>query len=665
MITKLFSCRDSLGRGLVIAPLLVCIMAGSIGCRRSKPVAKDPKKADQASQPVDNAQQLLSNVVGLLTHDVDAATYEAAVAQLNKFVDRRPGAIKDLDESRRQLISQVLGSGVLPGASRKQFSNEDIEFLRNGFFVRTIARKMADSTLAPLDQAKRLFSWTVREISLVPSDWYRSAPPAEVLVRGFGDYRERAWLFLELLRQSDLLGVVVAATTKEKPNELVPWLVGVIVEKEVYLFDPIAGLPVKSPDESASPIATLKQLAADPTLGIKIYGEGGSPLIDPAKIDKLSLLVELEGSMFAPRMAFIENQLSAEDKVNLSVDFNAIIERANATLKEIPNNLGVQVWRFPEEASRGFLAEKMSTPPSYSAWKSRQSNSRVLSIQGESEEAIREMVKKDLAPTVPIIYEVGLKPLEVPLAERRAIMNRLLRATPYFIGLAQWSAHPDDLSYASEWFERYIKSASKWKLQPEDVVDIVSLARDLVGFESKERLPFQTRMFDLLSPEAKEAAKKAAAEKQEPKVQESMRAEMAPMLSIPEPLSEEELSKLGRELNDILGRADLINPETLAKDLGGRTSHRLTMIMAEPIKPDDAEAIGWRNRWAFDLAFQDSVLPADRPWLTGAIERLANCQVAAEKKAEALTGLRAPHPELAPIQRAALRAQANGIDEKK
>lgn len=662
MITTFISDRFSVVRGIVTVLMLVSIFMAATGCRRKPTSSKVAAKSGEASGVNNDSQQLLANVVGLLTHDVDSATYEAAVEQLNKFVGRQPGAIKDLDEDRRKLITQVLGAGVLPSASRRQFSNEDIEFLRNSFFLRNISRRLSDSTQSPIQKAELIFQWSMRETSLVPSDWYRSVPPVEMLMRGFGDYRERTWLFLDLLRQSDLLGTVVAVTTKEKPNELVPWLAGIVIDKELYLFDPVAGLPVTSPDGS---IATLKQLTADPKLGVRLYGETGSPIVDPSNIDKFAILIQLESSMFAPRMAFIESQLSAEDKVNLSVDFNATIERANDALKEIPNNLGVQVWHFPEEAYRGFLAESMTIPRPYSQWKSKQQSNRVQSIQGDTDEAIQDLVKRDLSPTIPIIFEFGLTPLEVPLAERRFAMNRLLRATPYFLGLAQWSAHPNDLSYAAEWFERYVKRATNWKFQPEDLINVVRFGRELSGHEIKDQLPFRQRLFELLPKEAQASAKKAAEEKNEPKLEPSLRAESAPLVTIPEPLSEAELSKLGFEINNILSRADLINPETWEKDLGGKTSPRLSMIMAEKMSPENAEAIGWRNRWAFDVAFAESVVPAERPWLTGAIARWGDTLVAEGKKEEAMKLLRSDYPELAPIQRASLRAQAQAIEERK
>lgn len=662
MITTLISNRVSMMRGIVAALMLISLITAPIGCRRKPNSSKVVSKDGETAKADDDSHQLLVNVVGLLTHDVDAATYEAAVEQLNKFVDRRPGAIKELDDERRKLITQVLGAGILSNASRKQFSNEDIEYLRNGFFLRKISRRLSDSTQSPIQKAEQIFQWSMRETSLVPSDWYRSVPPVELLMRGFGDYRERTWLFLDLLRQSDLLGTVIAVTTKEKPNELVPWLAGMVTEGEVYLFDPVAGLPVRSAEGS---IATLKQLSADSKLGVRIYGEGGSPVIDPSQIDKFAILIQLESSMFAPRMSFIESQLSAEDKVNLSIDFNATIERANSALKEIPNNLGVQVWHFPEEAYRGFLAENLTISRPYSQWKSRQQRNRVHSIQGEADEAIQDLVKRDLNPTVPIIFEFGLTPLEVPLGERRYAMNRLLRATPYFLGLAQWSAHPRDLSYAAEWFERYVKRATNWKFHPDDLINVVRFGRELSGHQIKDQLPFRHRLFELLPKEAQAAATKAAEEKNEPKLEPSFRAEAAPLVTIPEPLSEAELSKLGFEINNVLARADLINPETLEKDLGGKTSPRLSMIMAEKIKPDDAEAIGWRNRWAFDVAFAESVVPAERPWLTGAIARWGDTLVAEGKKEEAIKLLRAEYPELAPIQRSSLQAQAQAIEEKK
>ncbi len=123
----------------------------------------------------------------------------------------------------------------------------------------------------PLDRAAAFWTiWTGPRASLtgrcrniqIEADWPDRTPqfPWETLLFGRGTAAERAWVFILLLRQLDIdaamlaidaapakqgLGTSVPSQKGEQP--LRPWCVGVLVEGEVYLFDPLLGLPVPAP----------------------------------------------------------------------------------------------------------------------------------------------------------------------------------------------------------------------------------------------------------------------------------------------------------------------------------------------------------------------------------------------------------------------------------
>ena len=169
--------------------------------------------------------------------------------------------------------------------------------MQEAVWLHNISRWARGDAIDDLERAKSLFDWTVRNIQLEPDDPNRIPRfPWETLLYGQGTASERAWVFILLLRQLDIDAAVLAVdegrgardegreekgekrgekgegkdnknapgpekATENKKNapgprsggekaekNLQPWCVGVLIEGNVYLFDPLLGLPIPAPN---------------------------------------------------------------------------------------------------------------------------------------------------------------------------------------------------------------------------------------------------------------------------------------------------------------------------------------------------------------------------------------------------------------------------------
>ncbi len=633
-----------------------------VGCRKVPPAeTKRVTKPGEASSAGnldndDDASRFLSSVVNLLKGEIDPGTYTSAIIQLNKFVQRRPGAIADLSTEERTQVARVLGVGNVGIAQRKTFAEDDIEFLRNAFFVRQIARRLYSSDRSKIEHGSRLFDWVCDEVSLTTPGEFPAVPPVETLIRGFGDPQERMAIFLELLRQSDLQGAVVAVTTKDDPQGLTPWLVGIIEASDIYLFDPLVGRAVPSPADPNRP-ATLVELAADPTIATRDYGES-PPLIDAAKVDRFALLISVEACQLAPRMKFLEGKLVGDDRVSLFEDLNTCVKQAGEVIKPITNQVGVQTWRFPEETNRSYVAMKRSSSEALFRWQQVRHRPRLADLTGRPEDAIKEIVTLDLAPSAPVVWDLSLQSLKLPLPESRRLIAHAIHSVPFIGACAQRSSHPDDPSYSDEWLDRYFASALNPRIDPTDIFEVTILGRQLAGHDDRPRQPLEERIFNLLPENAQRLARTAAANLERATIVPAPAAEARPTVSIPEPISFAETAEIVRQINQLLERPDLIDP-SIAQNLLAQwpPTVRPNVLSKDPATLDPNE-IRWRNRLLVDRVFAESILPIDQPWLAGAIRMRAENMLMKGKKEEAINLLEANYPTLTPYPASSLRAEA-------
>ena len=136
----------------------------------------------------------------------------------HKVVWQRDPLLDTLDES---LSASPASAYSLKNLDTGLFTLNDMIGLQESIWLRDIAKNARGNQLDDLSIAESLFDWTVRNIQLVedpPAGTPASQNSAtEILLLGRGTTRERAWIFLLLLRQQGLDGVMLAIPGRDGP----------------------------------------------------------------------------------------------------------------------------------------------------------------------------------------------------------------------------------------------------------------------------------------------------------------------------------------------------------------------------------------------------------------------------------------------------------------
>ncbi|HEY1785568.1 MAG TPA: tetratricopeptide repeat protein [Pirellulales bacterium] len=232
------------------------------------------------------------------------------------------------------------------------FTINDMIALQEAIWTRDIAKNARGDQLDELSIAEQLFDWTVRNLQLV-EDPPAGTPaiehsPAEILLLGRGTARERAWVFLLLLRQQGLDGVVLAipghdgsGEDKSPPRQ---WLTAFVTDNDLFLFDPSLGMPIPGP--AGHRVATLADVAADDELLRKLDLSSTRPY--PVKAEQLGHLVayvEASPAGLSRRMETLEAHLTGDQRVILTARPQRVAER----LAGRPQIDQIRYWSMPYE----------------------------------------------------------------------------------------------------------------------------------------------------------------------------------------------------------------------------------------------------------------------------------------------------------------------------
>lgn len=269
-----------------------------VGCSQSPPAKPPvPVRAGPESNPAKMASDMLVSATQVGHFRDGLQMFTAALAKQ---------AAPELTKPQLEFLRDKahLSAKEIEDISAAAFTPIDAHYVEAVFLFRDAAASLAVAKLKPIDQAKRVFDWVMRRVLLHEQvdEWL---PPAAVLRRGHGGARDRALVFLEVLRQSQLAGCVLApAGAQADPFD--PLLVGVLIpgedkkaKAELALFDPRLGRAVAGPGKAG--VATLAQVLAQPEL-LK------PSEIEPATLATLTLHLTCPMSALAPRMKIIEDQ---------------------------------------------------------------------------------------------------------------------------------------------------------------------------------------------------------------------------------------------------------------------------------------------------------------------------------------------------------------------
>ena len=324
-------------------------------------------------------QQLLSGMVAILSalDRYDAARGSEQV--FDRLIQWRHAAgtsdSPPLDSPLLESLPELLLVGTKPLIERDAFdATGDVVAIRDRCWLAAIARTARGDAEDDLTVALNLFRWTVRSLApvsdppMVPSDalpgsrWFL---PGEILLAGRASGPQRAWIFLELLRQAGLDGVMLATTSGDAAPPR-PWLPAVIIGGEAYLFEPTYGMPIAGPGGAG--VATARQAAEDPAILAALSTPARRYPVQADAIAKgVAILVAADPWSLAPRMAALDRELFAADGIRVAVNATRVAEQAAAVVPRAREGATVTqaLWTFPWETvarrslAAGSLAEEL------------------------------------------------------------------------------------------------------------------------------------------------------------------------------------------------------------------------------------------------------------------------------------------------------------------
>jgi hypothetical protein len=364
--------------------LFLLLPAGCGGCHKSKPAeeAKAPTSTEMGDQHSDKMRTLaidnLNSLEDFSSPDVFRQIVERldphngpkpgqadaggdpllacwpepemlpqVVDRLNQWIHTQPTSIDwKLDPMAAGLPKPLAELPQVKNLGEMEFPRMDGYALQEAVWLRDISRWAGGDVIDELERAKNLFDWTVRNIQLEPDGPNRVPQfPWETLLFGRGTATDRAWVFILLLRQLNIDAAVLALDagpgakgqgpgTRDEgkgakaEKGLQPWCVGVLIEGNVYLFDPLPGLPIPVPNgvtlDAAGQLviqpATLAQVVADGKLlrgmdadEAHVYGVKASELV------RVTALLEASPPYLARRMKLLESRLVPAQKMVLTM----------------------------------------------------------------------------------------------------------------------------------------------------------------------------------------------------------------------------------------------------------------------------------------------------------------------------------------------------------
>jgi hypothetical protein len=352
--------RWKLGSCWRLLPFL-CLSLVLAGCVR--PASTGAVGRSASGQP----EISLASVWEALHKGSDEGQCRTVVQILNDYLNRNPeDKPPALSDAERRLLTERfhLDADELAEVENPGFTLLDVHHLTQALLFRDVAVALNLDGLPPADQAAAAFAWVVRQVRLRGLA-ERPLPPQFVIRRSVGTAEERAAIFFALLEQLGLDGCMVAVPAGGAANAgaVRYWLPGVVIDKQIYLFETRLGLPLPGAKDAGP--ATLAQVRTHPELLQPLTTDDKhryDVTADQARKAEPHFVCPL--SALAPRMRWLQEKLASQEKVRLGLTPAARLEVLEAATKT-PALAGttVQVWSAPGDLDTPLRVLRSTLPP--------------------------------------------------------------------------------------------------------------------------------------------------------------------------------------------------------------------------------------------------------------------------------------------------------------
>ena len=516
---------------------LLCLCAQGCDSKETTPTGSSgsdksasPEKSERttAQKQEDTQSAILDNV----RHSLDlnrigfSTDLQIIISMLNQWRNASSTADEVVTVPKR--IETLIGKEAVPQFNISQFSPMDGLHLRDCVTVRAVATYAAGETRDELTRVLNLFQYVSRSIRLTSNHlgWVQSTPGQRIelpftqydtSLLGFGIAHDRAWLFSSLLRQFGIDSVILLPTAA--PDDVKKgtdyFLVGVLLGKEVYLFDPYMGVPIPPPSAKGAAtenrgVATLRQASTIPEVFRQL--DPLPKVVYPLQAEQFKRpRVQLIGSLplWSARMKRLQPQFSGKDSMTIyealgdSPGQTGMFSRVGSAGGDFWNADTLELWSYPQQVL--FAALRLQTPQGQGQlqimsrlymplsapmdWavnaakrqvelqqpKRIEQQARLAHLNGGFESAlklyidVRRGAKKDprleAPPGLPVVLLQGQSEASDASQIVRIIFDRSDDDATYFTGLCQTDR--GDYAAAAETFRKYLEYFARSRQQAE------------------------------------------------------------------------------------------------------------------------------------------------------------------------------------------------------
>ncbi len=345
---------------------LLAMLPVLYGCQKSASTGSAAKSAggtanSPAEQEVSEIEDQLRSALYQLQPEhlnIDARLDDATSVLNNWWAAVKAAKLLPTGSQPAEIPTERVSAETLADLQRETFTSDDGRYIRDCYLARRVSDHVAAEVGSESQRATAVFQWVCRNMGLRRADEIDYAVGTyEALVIGRGTPADRASAVAAILQQLRIDSVIV--TRASETSSAAPWLLGVIVQGEVLLFDPHLGLPVPRGDvplkEAFSQPATLNEIQAHPEWLALLATRADRPYpltADDLKAPKIEAISRVQA--WSPRIWNLE-QLLPGDTLCVLYDAPAdtdplagVFARIAVAVPAVEDN-DIGLWKYPEE----------------------------------------------------------------------------------------------------------------------------------------------------------------------------------------------------------------------------------------------------------------------------------------------------------------------------
>ncbi len=342
------------------------------------PAGRTGPAVDPAANGKPNGSQCESKLVKwILSVDPERLQFNTDIAsrisELNRYWTTCGSTGGDPIVTDLQPIQAAVHGDYLERVLSPSFGRRDVEHIRQSLLLSRMATRIGGAQKSDLDRTIAAMVLVSQQVEPLAAESSTDHPltPFESLLLGQGTPSDRAWILAEILRQLHLDSVVLTSD-----EAAISPLVGVVIESEVYLFEPLTGLPVPAAGESQRKSlfrepATLKAALADDSILRQLDIEGLPFPWTAAKLQAATVGLVGTSNTWAPRLAELQFQWPTTqmcviyDGLGPSSDRQrGLVERVSEVLAPLGySGKRIQVWEYPERQCALYVSLNAEAAP--------------------------------------------------------------------------------------------------------------------------------------------------------------------------------------------------------------------------------------------------------------------------------------------------------------